>query len=109
MAKFWRRGYYAAVSYVDSNIGKVLSALEDLGFAENTVVALLADHGYQLGEHSMWEKYTNWELAARVPMIIADPFSPQAHGAVSTALVESVDMWVPLRGWCLAAARAPSW
>lgn len=62
------------MSYVDANIGKVLTALEALGFADNTVVALLADHGYQLGEHEMWEKYTNWELATRVPFIIADPF-----------------------------------
>ena len=56
VARHWRHGYYAAVSYVDSNIGKVLQALDDLGFAENTVVGLIADHGYQLGEHAMWEK-----------------------------------------------------
>lgn len=51
-----RHGYYAAVSYVDSNIGKVLASLESLGLAENTVVGLIADHGYQLGEHEMYVK-----------------------------------------------------
>ena len=44
------------VSYVDSNIGKVLDALDELEFTDNTVVGFIADHGYQLGEWSMWEK-----------------------------------------------------
>jgi len=84
VARFWRHGYYAAVSYVDSNIGKVLTALDDLGLADDTVVLMIADHGYQLGEHSMWEKYTNWELATRVPFIVAVPWKPESHGLVST-------------------------
>ena len=52
IATFWRRGYYAAVSYVDWNIGKVLTELKTLAYDKNTVVVLNADHGYQLGEHS---------------------------------------------------------
>jgi len=92
VSKVWRRGYYAAVSYVDSNIGKVLTGVDRLGYRDETVVGLLADHGYQLGEHAMWEKYTNWELAARVPFILAVPWKPKTHGQVSLALVESVDM-----------------
>ena len=56
------------------------------------MVGFLADHGYQLGEHTMREKYTNWELAARVPMTIAAPWKSNSHGKVSTALVKSVDM-----------------
>ena len=96
IARFWRHGYYAAVSYVDSNIGKVLTALDDLGLADDTVVAMIADHGYQLGEHSMWEKYTNWELATRVPFILAVPWKMGSHGIVSTALVESVDLYPTL-------------
>jgi len=103
VSKFWRRGYYAAVSYVDSNIGKVLNALEDLGFANDTVVGLLADHGYQIGEHSMWEKYTNWELATRVPFMLAVPWKPNSHGKVTNALVENVDMYPTL----VAAAGLP--
>ena len=51
----------AAVSYMDSNVGKVLDALDDLGFAENTVVGFFADHGYQIGEHGMWEKYVGFD------------------------------------------------
>ena len=42
---------------MDSNVGKVLDALDHLGFTDNTVVAFIADHGYQIGEHGMWEKY----------------------------------------------------
>lgn len=96
VANQWRRGYYAAVSYMDSNVGKVLEALDNLGFTDNTVVAVMADHGYQLGEHSMWEKYTNWELAARVPMMLAVPWKTKSHGVVTTALVENVDMYPTL-------------
>jgi arylsulfatase A-like enzyme len=104
IASIWRRGYYSAVAYTDYNIGKVLKAIDDLGFTNDTVVALMADHGYQLGEHSMWEKYTNWELSTRVPMMLSVPWKPQSHGIVSTALVENVDMYPTLA----AAAGLPA-
>ena len=93
LAAHWRRGYYAAVSYMDWNVGKLLDALDDLGLADDTIVALMADHGYQLGEHSMWEKYTNWELAARVPFIVAAPHKAATHGRATTALTENVDAY----------------
>ena len=52
----WRHAYYAAVSFMDAQVGRVLDAIDANGFGENTIVGFLADHGYQLGEHSFWEK-----------------------------------------------------
>ena len=62
-----RWGYYASVSFTDHNIGMVLQALDDLDLAKNTVVALIGDHGWQLGEHGEWCKRTNFELGVRIP------------------------------------------
>jgi iduronate 2-sulfatase len=68
-----RHGYYACVSYVDAQVGKVLSALERLGLAGNTIVVLWGDHGYSLGEANHWCKDTNFELDTRVPLIMRVP------------------------------------
>lgn len=67
------RAYAACVSYVDAQIGTLLDALESSPRNENTVVILLSDHGWHLGEHSVWGKMTNYEIATRVPLIIAAP------------------------------------
>ena len=88
-----RRAYMAAVSWVDSQIGRVLDALDSMGLSNNTLVVLFGDHGFQLGEHDSWHKQTNWELAARVPMIIRAPWKPASQGKNSYALVESVDLY----------------
>ena len=60
-----RRAYYATISFADQQIGRVLRELEDLGLEENTVVMFLGDHGLQLGEHSEWDKYTNFEVTGK--------------------------------------------
>ena len=96
MANTWRRAYYASVSYVDSNIGKLLDALDALGFTDDTVVSLSADHGMQIGEQGMWQKSTLWEISARSPWILAAPHKPQNHGKVTTALTENVDLYATL-------------
>ena len=88
-----RRAYMAAVSWVDSQIGRVLDTLESMGLANDTLVVLFGDHGFQLGEHDSWHKQTNWELATRVPMIIRAPWKPASQGKNSYALVESVDLY----------------
>ena len=64
-------GYYACVSYVDAQIGRLLDALEEEGLADNTIVVLWSDHGWKLGEYRGWGKMTNYEIDARVPMIIS--------------------------------------
>jgi iduronate 2-sulfatase len=88
-------GYYAATSYMDAQLGKVLDALEQTGLAENTIVVLWGDHGWHLGDHGMWSKHTNYEQAARIPIIVVTP-DEAAKGAATSALVESVDIYPTL-------------
>lgn len=87
--------YYACVSYVDAQIGRLLQALEEEGLAENTIVVLWSDHGWKLGEHRGWGKMTNYEIDARVPMIIAGP-GVQLAGQQTDALTELLDLFPTL-------------
>ncbi|MCU0226102.1 MAG: sulfatase [Bryobacterales bacterium] len=92
--------YLASISYVDAQIGKVLAALQALGLNENTVVVLLGDHGFQMGEHGTWaKKHSNFEIAANAPLIVAAPGSAQA-GVKSKALVEFIDLYPTLAELC---------
>ncbi|MFZ4262046.1 sulfatase [Sphingobacterium sp. HJSM2_6] len=88
-------GYYAGVSYVDAQIGKVLGKLKDAGLAENTIVVLWGDHGYLLGDMGMWTKHVNYELANRIPLIISYPKKTLSNHA-STSIVETVDLYPTL-------------
>ncbi len=87
-------GYYAAVSFVDAQIGRVLDELDELGLAENTIIVLWGDHGWHLGDHGMWCKHTNYEQATRAPLIIVAPGKKGAQR--SRALVEFVDVYPTL-------------
>ncbi|MSU50253.1 MAG: DUF4976 domain-containing protein [Opitutus sp.] len=89
-----KRGYYAAISFVDAQIGRVVDALDRLGLRENTVIVFWSDHGYSLGTHGLWMKQNCFEDAARVPMIIAGP--GVKVGAVSPRIVEFVDVYPTL-------------
>jgi len=87
-------GYYASTSYVDTQIGKVLTGLEELGLAENTIVVLWGDHGFHLGDLGIWTKHTNYEQANRIPLIFAGPgITP---GAASGQLAGSIDVFPTL-------------
>lgn len=88
-------GYYASVSYVDAQIGKVLDELENLGLEENTIVILWGDHGYFLAEHGLWCKHSNLEKAAHTPMILRAPGKTVKNSRTS-ALVEFVDIYPTL-------------
>ncbi len=93
------RAYYAAVSYIDAQIGRLMAALDELGLEDNTVVILCGDHGWHLGDHGLWCKHTNFESAARVSLILRVP--GQKHpGAKSSALVEFVDIYPTLCELC---------
>jgi arylsulfatase A-like enzyme len=92
-------GYWAATSYVDALIGRLLDELDRLKLRDNTVVILWGDHGWQLGEHGFWCKHTNYEVAARVPLIISVPGQPNA-GKKSDRLVEFVDIFPSLCEVC---------
>lgn len=89
----FRRAYYSAVSYTDANIGKLLAELDDLNLAHNTVVAVMGDHGWQLGEMNLWRKMTNFELGVRVPLLIRVPWFASSVGVKTPALVEAVDLF----------------
>ena len=66
-------GYYAATSYIDAQIGKVIAKLKERGLDKNTIIVLWGDHGFHLGDHSMWTKHTNFEQSNRSPLLIKDP------------------------------------
>lgn len=99
LARRLRHGYYAAVSYMDAQVGIVLDALEAAGIADNTVIIFWGDHGWQLGEHGLWHKHTNFELAVRSPLLIATP-GQRAPGRHSRGLVEFVDIYPTLLDLC---------
>lgn len=92
-AKTLIHGYYATVSYMDAQLGRILDALEASGEADNTIIILWGDHGWNLGDHTMWCKHTPFNTSLRVPLIIAQPKrSPNR----SPALVEYVDIYPTL-------------
>jgi iduronate 2-sulfatase len=94
-ARQMRHGYYACVSYIDAQVGKVLDALRRLELDTNTIVVLLGDHGYSLGEADHWCKDTNFELDTRVPLLIRSP-GLQQPGVATESLVEYVDLYPTL-------------
>jgi len=88
------RGYYAAVSYVDAQVGLVLDELERLGLAGNTLVVLLGDHGWNLREHGLWCKHSNFRTSLRTTLIARGPGI--AEGGQARGLVEFVDLYPTL-------------
>ncbi|XP_057393941.1 iduronate 2-sulfatase isoform X5 [Balaenoptera acutorostrata] len=68
-----RQSYFACVSYLDTQVGHLLSALDDLQLASSTIVALTSDHGWALGEHGEWAKYSNFDVTTRVPLVFYVP------------------------------------
>jgi arylsulfatase A-like enzyme len=66
-------GYYASTSFIDAQVGKIMSKLKELGLDKNTVIVLWGDHGWHLGDHALWCKHTNFEQATRVPLIFSTP------------------------------------
>lgn len=87
--------YYACVTYVDAQIGRLLDALEQDNLTENTIVVLWSDHGWKLGEFNGWGKMTNYEIDTRVPLIISAP-GLDTDGQRSNELAELLDLFPTL-------------
>ena len=98
------RAYFASITFLDANVGRVLDALDRLGLASNTIVVFVSDHGYHLGEYGQWMKQTLFERSARVPLIVAGPGVP-ATGRASSKVVELLDLYPTLAA--LAGVTAP--
>jgi len=95
LARQLRHGYYAAISYMDAQLGKVLDELDRLGLAKNTIVVLWGDHGWKLGEHDAWCKHTNCENDTNTALLLSVPGMKNA-GAKTNSLVEFVDVYPTL-------------
>ncbi|XP_063136230.1 iduronate 2-sulfatase isoform X2 [Rattus norvegicus] len=125
-----RQSYFASVSYLDTQVGHLLSALDDLRLAHNTIIAFMSDHGWALGEHGEWAKYSNFDVTTRVPLMFyvpgktallpaageklfpyQDPFDPASElmgaGRRTEDLVELVSLFPTLAG--LAGMPVPPW
>ncbi len=94
MARNLIRGYYACVSYTDALIGKLMDELDRLKLADNTIVVLWGDHGWNLGEHTMWCKHSCFETSLQVPLLVVAP--GYKAGQRSRRLVESIDVYPTL-------------
>ena len=100
------RGYYAAISFMDAQVGRVLDALDRLKLRQNTIVVFMSDHGYHLGDHGgLWMKQSLFERSTRTPIMIAGP-GVTAQGGVSRRIVEMIDIYPTLAA--LAGLEPPS-
>jgi arylsulfatase A-like enzyme len=105
VVRSYRRAYRAAASWADHLVGRALQALVEAGLYDNTVVVVHSDHGFQLGEHGGWCKQTNFELVARVPLLVRVPWIP---GKRTRGLAELVDVYPTLLDLALVPLRDPS-
>ncbi len=98
--------YYATISFLDAQVGRVVDALDSLGLAENTIIVFTSDHGYHMGEHDYFQKLTLFENSGRIPLIIADP-GMENQSSQSASFAEMIDLYPTL---CeLADVSAPAY
>ena len=103
-ARTLRHAYYASVSFVDAQVGKVLDELERLGLAENTLVVIWGDHGWHLGDQTLWGKHSTFERATRSALMIRTPGMPKP-GVAAGGIVETLDLYPTLADY--AGLQAP--
>lgn len=85
--------YRGAVSWVDFVLGKIVDKLGELGLDKNTMIIFHGDHGWNLGDHGMWCKQSNYETTARVPLLMHVPWMSETFGVRTNAMVEMIDMF----------------
>lgn len=98
-ARLIRHGYFACVSYIDAQIGKILEELKSLELDRNTIIVLWGDHGWHLGDHTVWGKHTCFERSLRSAFIIRAP-GIGVSGNVSDDLIETIDIYPTLCELC---------
>ena len=112
LARQLKHGYYAAVSYMDAQIGKVLDELDRLGLRKNTIIVLWGDHGWKLGEHGAWCKHSNVENDTNAPLLLSVPGMKNAGSADRRAGRVRGHLSHALRSWracrCPAIWKAPA-
>ena len=95
LAQEIKEAYYATISFVDAQVGRILDHLEISGLDKNTIVVFMSDHGYHLGEHGHWQKQTLFDNATRIPLIISSPRLDN-RGRTSMSPVELIDVYPTL-------------
>jgi iduronate 2-sulfatase len=95
----FKRAYHACTTFADAQVGKVFAAMDRFKLWDNTIVVLLGDHGYHLGEHGWWNKVTVFELGARAPLMMWVPGAGM-EGAETDAIVEFLDLYPTLADLC---------
>jgi iduronate 2-sulfatase len=96
-ARDLKHAYYACVSFTDAQVGRLLESLDALSLRDSTIVVLWGDHGWQLGEHGMWDKHSNFETSTHAPLIVRAPGQKPGR---TRALVEFVDIYPTLCELC---------
>ncbi len=99
------QAYYASISFMDAQVGRVIDSLDRLGLADNTIIVFTSDHGYHTGEHGLWQKMSLFEESSRVPMLIVAP-GVAAKGGVAKSPVSHIDLFPTLTELC--GVKAPS-
>lgn len=98
------RAYYASISFVDAQIGKLIDALEELKLMDNTIIVFWSDHGYMLGDHGLWQKQTLFERTAHQPLFI---YAPGYTKGNCNAIVELIDLYPTIAE--LAGLQSPDY
>ncbi|WP_457795360.1 sulfatase [Horticoccus sp. 23ND18S-11] len=100
--------YYASVEFMDEQVGRLLGALDRLKLRERTIVIFTSDHGFHLGEHTLWQKTTLFEESLRVPLLVSAPGFQATAGAHSDALVELTDLYPTIADLAGLRDRTPA-
>jgi arylsulfatase A-like enzyme len=93
------QAYWASISFMDAQVGRVVEALDKLGLAENTIIVMTSDHGYHMYQHGLWQKMSLFENSARVPLIVAAP-GAKGNGKSAAGMAELVDLYPTLADLC---------